>query len=291
MPDDQELITTGDEDLFAGLKPDDGGDDKPKDALGQLDLEDQGDPDKSGADEEDKDKLPTPSPLDTVLEGMTAEQIRDLLQSHPSLKPVHQQLKDREVQAVKNTSRRTLEEEVRRSVAEEAIENQIRSMSQEEVSERLSSDPQFRSVYTTAIARAQEREKHQWEQEILQGSQLHANATIIHAYGEVIKASPLPAEIKTKLSPENFRNEDDPVRSFIGAYVDALTDYKADLKFNTELKKDLEAALQTKLADGDLDLPNLNGGRARRGTLDIMSTSSDDLISAGLAENEKKRRK
>ena len=214
------------------------------------------------------------SPLDLALEGLTPEDIRAKILNDPRIK----------------STREAMEGDVRKRVQEEAIEARIAAMSQEDIATQIASDPQFATLYANVLANKDARTKQDWSDALVHDSQVMSTSTTIAVYTEAIKTGPFTDEVKAKLQPENFRGEENPIGTFINAYNDALSDVKAHKIYEEELKKNMDADIQERLAKAGGGAPIPQGGRPRRGGLDVMETSSQDLITAGLEENQQKRR-
>ncbi len=279
MPDDFEKLPTGEE-MFPEVNPD-----------GTKGIQPPPDPDPNATDDGDGgDGGTPPNPLDVVLEGMSVEDIRAKVLNDPRVRPVYQQSKDREISDNIRTTRQTMEGDVRRQVQEEAWERRISAMTPDAIKEQLANDPQFLQSYSEFVARRNDRTKAQWEKELLDESQVHSNATILEAYGKFVDESSLSAEVKASLVPENYSGQPDPMNAYVSSIIKALGEHEGRRFFEEELKKNLDAATQDKLAEADGGVPVLNGGRRTQGGMDVMEHSGEDLIGAGLQDIARQKR-
>ncbi len=225
--------------------------------------------------------------FDELIGKLDASQLREKLLSNPNTRPVLQSWVDRNARAATEKAVAGEEERLKSKLQQEGIERQIAAMTPEDLANQLTTNPQFRDTYTNILANRREQNDQEFTNNLNKESQIHSNTTIFGRYNEFIQKSPMSNEVKTQVVPQNYTNEEDPMGAYINAVINVWSEHLAQGIYQTQLKKNLDAATQEALAKNG-GPPDMPVGRAKRGGLDVMQTSSEDLITAGLTEPEKK---
>lgn len=214
---------------------------------------------------------------------------REQLLSHPTLGPALQNWKDSDmdgrIQRALEQERQTMGEDARLVVEE----SRMAAMDAEDLGTYLQEDPLHQRDFASIMARKDQGENQGLKTEIEGSARVLQIASTLRTYGARVEAAKLPKEVLEKLNPENYREKG--IDEYQKDVDDAITDHRAQGKFDGELSKDLDAATQKGLAerDGKRKSPDLTPGRSTGGRVDLLETDAEDLVSSGLQQREKDR--
>ena len=270
-------------------KPEDKGDGTPA-SKGKAKTEDGGE-EEPGEGEEEGEKEELFKDLEGALMADPKGALKILLE-HPTLGPVLNRWSDRagnaQVATALEEARPGIEADAKRSEAERAEDNYFSSMSEEEVTAAIGSDPKVASAY----ARYQQREQAGEAPNataVVQASQIYSYASEVALIKGLLDESELSDEVKETLKPDNFRHlKVEGIAAWKKAVFQAIVTHEATSIAAKEIAAKKETLNEEIMADIDGERPAVTSGRREGPSPDLIKTDSGVLLENALSGKAKK---
>ena len=215
-----------------------------------------------------------------------------VLLEHPILGPLLNKWSDKagnaQVATALEEARPGIEADAKRSEAERAEDNYFSSMSEEEVTAAIGSDPKVASAY----ARYQQREQAGEAPNataVVQASQIYSYASEVALIKGLLDESELSDEVKETLKPDNFRHlKVEGIAAWKKAVFQAIVTHEASAIAAKEIADKKETLNEEIMADIDGERPAVTQGRREGPTPDLIKTDSNVLLENALSGKAKK---
>lgn len=221
------------------------------------------------------------------------EEVLKALLEHPTLGRALQSWSDRgvtaQVEAARARDRPIIEASEREKAQIKADDEHFASMTQEEVAEEISKNPEAATSYAKYQAR-QQRGADLEPDGVVAASTVYALTAQIAHNSHLLEESDLPADKKTELAGKNFTDQgQDGIFAWGQAIEGAIIEQKAEARAQVLKEESWEAYKEEKLADLDGERPPVVRGTRTKPLSPLLEGESATQMEEALAHGQDKK--